>query len=74
MNIRMNIKHNKATYRVRYVKMMENLAEVANMKPKGRYMHRLMDTVIFHDFETALSVVIEDFQEGHNDNKKSSQK
>ena len=35
-----------------------------------KYLYRLMDTVIFHDFETALDVVIEDFKEAHNDNNK----
>ncbi|NCO04454.1 MAG: hypothetical protein GW903_09715 [Alphaproteobacteria bacterium] len=60
----------KANYRVRYVKVMENLNKIADMKPKERYMYRLMDTVIFHDFETALDVVIEDFKEAHNDNEK----
>jgi len=49
---------------------MENLNKIADMKPKERYMYRLMDTVIFHDFETALDVVIEDFKEAHNDNEK----
>lgn len=60
----------KANYRVRYVKVMENLNKITDMKPKERYMYRLMDTVIFHDFETALDVVIEDFKEAHNDNKR----
>lgn len=50
----------KANYRVRYVKVMENLSVIANMQPKEKYMYRLMDTVIFQDFETALDVVIED--------------
>ncbi len=60
----------KNTYRVRYVKVLENLTEIHNMQPRERYIYRLMNTVIFHDFETALDVVIEDFKEAHNDNKK----
>jgi len=60
----------KANYRVRYVRVMENLNRITDMQPKERYMYRLMDTVIFHDFETALDVVIEDFKEANNDNKK----
>jgi len=60
----------KANYRVRYVRVMENLNKITDMQPKERYMYRLMDTVIFHDFETALDVVIEDFKEANNDNKK----
>lgn len=60
----------KANYRVRYVKVLENLAEIQNMQPRGRYLYRLMDTVIFHDFETALDVVIEDFKSADNDNQK----
>ena len=63
----------KANYRVRYVKVMENLNKITDMQPKERYMYRLMDTVIFHDFETALDVVIEDFKEAHNDNKKKAE-
>lgn len=62
----------KANYRVRYVKVMENLNKITDMKPKERYMYRLMDTVIFHDFETALDVVIEDFKEANNDNEKKA--
>lgn len=59
----------KANYRVRYLKAMKNLSDIANMAPKERYIYRLMDTVIFHDFETALDVVIEDFNNVSNDNK-----
>lgn len=62
-------KKQKAGYRVRYVKILENLNEIANMHPKERYMYRLMNTVIFQDFETALDVVIEDFKNASNDNK-----
>lgn len=58
----------RANYRMRYIKAMEDLSEIANMQPRERYMYRLMDTVIFHDFETALDGVIEDFQQAHNDN------
>jgi hypothetical protein len=60
----------KNAYRVRYVKVLENLTEIHNMQPRERYIYRLMNAVIFHDFETALDVVIEDFKEAHNDNKK----
>ncbi len=60
----------KNAYRVRYVKVLENLTEIHNMPPRERYIYRLMNTVIFHDFETALDVVMEDFKEAHNDNKK----
>ena len=60
----------KNAYRVRYVKLLEDLTEIANMQPRERYMYRLMKTVIFHDFETALDVVIEDFKDADNDNKR----
>lgn len=60
----------KNAYRIRYVKVLENLKKITDMEPKERYMYRLMDTVIFHDFETALDVIIEDFKEAHNDNNK----
>jgi hypothetical protein len=60
----------KNAYRVRYVKVLENLTEIHNMQPRERYIYRLMNTVIFHDFETALDVVIEDFKNADNDNKK----
>lgn len=56
-------------YRVRYVKVLEDLREISTMQPKERYMYRLMNTVIFQDFETALDVVIEDFKNASNDNK-----
>jgi len=60
----------KNAYRVRYVKVLENLTEIHNMQPRERYLYRLMNTVIFNDFETALDVVIEDFKEAHNDNNR----
>ncbi len=60
----------KNAYRVRYVKVLENLNDIHKMQPRERYLYRLMNTVIFNDFETALDVVIEDFKEAHNDNKK----
>ncbi len=60
----------KKAYRTRYIKVMEDLTQIANMPPRKRYMYRLMDSVIFHDFETALDVVIEDFQNARNDNRK----
>ncbi len=59
----------KTAYRVRYVKVLEDLREISTMQPKERYMYRLMNTVIFQDFETALDVVIEDFKNASNDNK-----
>lgn len=62
-------KNRKRQYRARYVKVMSNLTEIAGMQPKEQYMYRLMNTVIFQDFETALDVVIEDFKNASNDNK-----
>jgi hypothetical protein len=62
-------KAQKHAYRVRYVKVLENLTEIHNMQPRERYIYRLMNTVIFNDFETAIDVVIEDFKEAHNDNQ-----
>lgn len=59
----------KKQYRARYLKVMSNMTEIASMKPKKRYMHRLMNTVIFQDFETALDVIIEDYKNASNDNK-----
>lgn len=59
----------KTAYRVRYVKVLEDLREISTMQPKERYMYRLMNTVVFQDFETALDVVIEDFKNASNDNK-----
>lgn len=61
----------KANYRVRYVKVVEDLSEISQMLPREKYLYRLMDMVIFHDFETALDVVIEDFKEANNDNQRS---
>ena len=60
----------KHAYRVRYVKVLEDLSEISQMRPRDKYMYRLMDMTIFRDFETALDVVIEDYQEAHNDNIK----
>lgn len=59
----------KQSYRVRYVKVIEDLTKISEMKPNERYMYSLMNTVIFQDFETALDVVIEDFKNSSNDNK-----
>lgn len=66
----MTTEQQKSNYRVRYVKVMDDLTEIANMQPKEKYMYRLMNTVVFQDFETALDVVIEDFKNAQNDNKK----
>lgn len=48
-------------YEDRLINVMSNLTQIAGMQPQDVYLCRLMDTVVFHDFETALSVVIEDF-------------
>ncbi len=64
----MNKDSEKAEYSVRYSKVMEDLAEIKQLQLKERYMHRLMETVIFQDFETALDVMIEDFHVA-NDNQ-----
>ena len=68
----MNTLAKKRRYKARYVKVVKNLSDISKMKPEEKYMYRLMDTVIFHDFETALDVVIEDFKEAHNDNEKKA--
>jgi len=65
----MKRQYNKKYYRARYSKMVKNLDEISKMIPEEKYMVRLMDTVIFQDFETALDVIIEDFKIA-NDNKK----
>ncbi len=67
---KMITKAQKNAYRVRYVKVLENLGTIHNMQPRERYLYRLMNTVIFNDFETALDVVMEDFKEAHNDNNR----
>lgn len=66
----MNKIQQKAPYRIRYEKIIENLAEIATFQPKEKYVVQLMDTAIFHDFETALDVVLEDYKNAQNDNKK----
>lgn len=68
----MNTSARKRHYKARYIKVVKNLSDISKMKPEDKYMYRLMDTVIFHDFETALDVVIEDFKNAHNDNNKQS--
>lgn len=65
----MNTSARKRRYKARYIKVVKNLNDISKMRPEEKYMYRLMDTVIFHDFETALDVVIEDFKNAHNDNK-----
>ncbi|MEM8832988.1 MAG: hypothetical protein AAGB32_00460 [Pseudomonadota bacterium] len=62
-------KATRKNYRTRYVRVLSNLTEIAGMRPKKLYMYKLMNTVIFQDFETALDSVIEDFNIA-NDNKK----
>lgn len=66
----MNTSARKRHYKARYVRVVKNLGDISKMKPEEKYMYRLMDTVIFHDFETALDVVIEDFKNADNDNNK----
>jgi len=61
----------KENYKIRYVKVIEDLSTISQMIPREKYIYRLMDSVIFHDFETALDVVIEDFKKADNDNNKS---
>ena len=68
----MNTSTTKRHYKARYIKVVKNLSDISKMKPEEKYIYRLMDTVIFHDFETALDVVIEDFKNAHNDNNKQS--
>lgn len=63
------IKSKQSHHRVRYVRILENLNAAHQIEPKERYMYRLMDSVIFQDFETALDVVIEDFKNASNDNQ-----
>lgn len=70
----MNTSARKRYYKARYIKVVKNLRDISNMKPEDKYIYRLMDTVIFHDFETALDVVIEDFKNAHNDNQKQTKK
>jgi hypothetical protein len=62
----------KVQYRVRYHKVVRDLSDIYRMEPKEKYMYKLMDTVIFQDFETALDGTIEDFKEAHNDNEKKA--
>ena len=68
----MNTSARKRHHKERYIKVVKNLRQISNMQPEEKYIYRLMDTVIFHDFETALDVVIEDFKNAHNDNNKQS--
>ena len=65
----MNTNNKNNAYRVRYVKVIEDLNKISKMQPQERYLYRLMNTVVFQDFETALDVVIEDFKNASNDNK-----
>ncbi len=65
----MSIRAKKKSYHLRYLKVIEDLNTIADMQPRERYMYRLMNTVIFQDFETALDVVIEDYKNASNDNK-----
>ena len=60
-------KRQKQYYRVRYMKVMRNLRHISKMHPREQYMNRLMDRVIFQDFETAIDGVIEDYR-ASNDN------
>jgi len=65
----MSAQKNKKSYQARYGIVIKNLHQISQMQPQEKYMVRLMDTVIFQDFETALETIIEDFQIA-NDNKK----
>ncbi|MEM6812588.1 MAG: hypothetical protein AAF549_09010 [Pseudomonadota bacterium] len=59
----------KKSYHIRYTKVIKDLNAISKMEPREGYMYRLMDTVIFQDFETALDTIIEDYRIA-NDNEK----
>ncbi|MEM7617930.1 MAG: hypothetical protein AAF244_00970 [Pseudomonadota bacterium] len=58
----------KVQYRIRYHNLIQDLHDIYKIEPKEKYMYPLMDRVIFQDFETALSSVLEDYKIA-NDNK-----
>lgn len=65
----MTSEEQESEYHQLYLKVMKDLSTISQMRPRERYMYRLMNTVIFQDFETALDAMIEDFQIA-NDNQK----
>jgi hypothetical protein len=42
------------TYEVRLYKFLREIMGISAMKPKEKYLHRLMDGVPFQDLETAI--------------------
>ena len=59
----------KLMYDLRFQSFMHKLMNISNLSPKEDYLYRLMDTVAYQDFETAMSGTILDFADVANDNQ-----
>ncbi len=54
------------SYDARYLRFVRDMSKVSEMKPKQRYLYRIMDGVPFKDLETALLMVKTDYKLGRN--------
>lgn len=60
----------KMEYNMRFRSFLRQIVGVSRMKPKEKYLYRIMDGVPFKDLETAILMANIDFDESINDNKK----
>jgi hypothetical protein len=59
----------KIQYDMRFRAFLRQIISVSRLKPKERYIYKVMDGVPFKDLETALLMAKIDYGEGKNDNE-----
>lgn len=59
----------KLEYDMRFRTFIRQIIGVSRMKPKEKYLYKVMDGVPFKDLETAILMAKIDYGEGKNDNK-----
>lgn len=62
----------KMEYDMRFRAFLRQIISVSRLKPKERYIFKVMDGVPFKDLETALLMAKIDYREANNDNQKGS--
>lgn len=60
----------KKQYDLRFRHFIREIIVVSRMKPKEKFLYRIMEGVPFQDLETALMMAKIDFGEAENDNAK----
>ncbi len=59
----------KLCYDVRFRHFIREITVVSRMKPKEKFIYRIMDGVPFKDLETAILMAKIEYGEAKNDNK-----